>query len=151
MKNTEKSARHKMISMSYCLTLCCALVLVFCQSFSSSAAKSHKGKKTVVNTTEIGKDIRGYRGPVPVSIHITGNVIDSIVPLPNSETPRYFYRVVQSGLFKSYKGKTLKEASKITPDAVSGATYTSRAAISNIQLGIKKAIAEAETKSAKAK
>lgn len=137
--------------MSSCFALSCALVLVFCQSFSSSPAKSPKGSKTLVNTTEIGKQIRGYRGPVPVNIHITGNVIDSIVPLPNSETPRYFQRVVQSGLFKSYQGKTLKEASKMTPDAVSGATYSSRAAISNIQLGIKKAIAETGTKSVKAK
>ena len=98
----------------------------------------------IVDTSEIGDGIKGFGGAVPVKIFITDGVIDSIQALPNSESPGFFRRVVQSGLLKTYEGKTLKEASKMTPDAVSGATYSSKAVISNIQLGIKKALADAE-------
>ena len=53
-------------------------------------------------------------------------------------------RVEQSGLLKSYEGKTLQQAAKMTPDAVSGATYSSTAIISNIKKGVDKAIADSK-------
>lgn len=127
-----------------CILLCGAVVMFFCQNFSCSSDRKHKGAQMIVDTSEIGKGIKGFGGVVPVKIFITDGVIDSIQALPNSESPGFFRRVVQSGLLKTYEGKTLKEASKMTPDAVSGATYSSKAVISNIQLGIKKALADAE-------
>lgn len=98
----------------------------------------------VINTTDLCKDVSGFNGPVPVNIYVTGGVIDSIRPLPNGETPRFFMRVEQSDLLKSYEGKTLQEAAVMTPDAVSGATYSSTAIITNIQKGVQKAIADSK-------
>lgn len=90
----------------------------------------------VVTTTEIGKDVIGYGGPVPVNIYISGGKIDSVAPLPNDETPRFFERVADAGLFNSWDGLTVEEAAAKKVDAVTGATYTSKAAIENVRLGL---------------
>lgn len=90
----------------------------------------------VVNTTEMGKDIEGYGGAVPVEIYLTDLKIDSIVLLPNMETAPFVDRVKESGLLESWNGKSITEALKAPVDAVSGATYTSTAIISNVRLGL---------------
>ena len=99
-----------------------------------------EGNSTVINTTELGKDISGYAGPVPVEIHITGSRIDSVHPLPNDETPGFFKRVLKSGLAESWNGLTLEEAAAMQVDGVTGATFSSKALIANVQSGIAYAI-----------
>ena len=44
--------------------------------------------------------------------------------------------VVDAGLLKALDGKTVEEASKVKLDAVTGATYSSKAIIENIQRGL---------------
>ncbi len=42
------------------------------------------GSSEIINTTDLGKDISGYAGPVPVDIYATVGFIDSVVELSNS-------------------------------------------------------------------
>lgn len=90
----------------------------------------------VVNTTEAGKKIAGYAGPVPLRIFISEGRVDSVSVLANQETPSFFRRVTDAGLPQSWNGMTVEEAMAYTPDAVSGATYSSQAVIGNMRAGL---------------
>ncbi len=89
----------------------------------------------IINTTDIGKDITGYGGPVPLEIYVTDGRIDSIVALENSESPRFFNRLREGGLTHAWDGKTLTEAETMQVDGITGATYSSNAYIANVRAG----------------
>ena len=93
----------------------------------------------VVNTTDLCKDVIGYDGPTPLKITVVKGVVTSVEAFPNTESPSYFERVLQSGLLKAVVGKTPAEAAKMHLDAVSGATYSSEAVIENLRAGLKEA------------
>lgn len=95
-----------------------------------------------VNTTESGADIMGFNGPTPLEITVVKGVVTEIKALPNQETPRFLRHVLESGLLSRLDGMTVKEARRVRLDAVSGATFTSRAMIQNIQLGLESADSE---------
>ncbi len=95
----------------------------------------NSGSQEIINTTDLGKDILGYGGPVPLEIYVTDGKIDSVVALSNSETPKFFARLESSGLTRAWNGKTLKEAETMDVDAVTGATYSSNAFIANVRVG----------------
>ena len=90
----------------------------------------------IINTTEIGKDITGYGGHTPVEILIKDGVVEKVTPLKNQETPEFFGAVRNSDILESLNGKTLEEASQTKIDGVSGATYSSKAIIANMQAGV---------------
>ena len=94
---------------------------------------------TVLYTEEYCKDIIGYDGPTPVKITIVDGVVASVEALPNTETPRFFERVLQSGLLNAVVGKKVSEAAEMPLDAVTGATYSSQALIDNLRAGLKEA------------
>ncbi len=96
----------------------------------------HNGSQEIINTTDLGKDISGYAGPVPLEIYVTDGRIDSIVALANSESPKFFHRLSDSGLTRAWNGKTLKEAETLEVDAATGATYSSNAFIANVRAGV---------------
>lgn len=104
-----------------------------------AANKKPKPQSFVVNTEELGKEVMGYAGTTPLEIHVKDGRIEKIVALPNNETPGFFQRVLDSPLFSSLTGKTIEEASEVQLDAVSGATWSSKAVIENIRLGLKEA------------
>ena len=104
------------------------------------AAAAPKGPKTVVvNTTKSGKAVMGFAGTTPVEITVTDGKVEKVVALPNSETPAYFQKVLDSPIFTKLLGKTVQEASAVQLDAVSGATFSSKAVIENIKIGLKEA------------
>ena len=105
----------------------------------AAAPKNPKSKSFVVNTEKLGKEVMGYAGKTPLEIHVVDGKIDKIVPLKNNETPDFFQKVLDSPIFSSLQGKTVKEASEVQLDAVSGATWSSKAVIENIRLGLKEA------------
>ena len=110
----------------------------------SNAQGSRTAPKTaadtlVVNTTDLCKDVIGYDGPTPLKITIVKGVVAKVEALPNTESPSYFERVLQSGLLKAVVGKTPAEAAKMPLDAVSGATYSSEAVIENLRAGLREA------------
>lgn len=120
------------------------LALALCGVLLITAAAPGKPKSFVVNTEKLGKDVLGYAGPTPVEITVVDGKIDKIVALPNTETPSFFQRVQDSPIFTALKGKTVKEASEVKLDAVSGATYSSKAVIENIRLGLQEAAKKAK-------
>lgn len=85
----------------------------------------------VVNTTVLGNDIAGFAGAVPLEVYILDGRIVRIEPLPNSETPRFFDRA--KSVFQNYIGLTPQQGLAQEVDAVSGATFTSRAIIGNVR------------------
>ena len=87
----------------------------------------------VINTTQIGKDVQGYAGNVPLEVSVKDGKIVSVKALKNNETPDFFAQA--SALLGKWNGKTLQEASEMQVDAVSGATFSSRAIINNVRLG----------------
>ena len=108
-------------------------------SSCGSGSRNQNSDTLRVNTTELGADIRGFNGPTPVEITVVKGVITEIKALPNVETPGFFQRVLDSGLLGKLDGKTLEEARDVKLDAVTGATYSSKALIENIRLGLEQA------------
>ena len=89
----------------------------------------------VVNTRVLAKDVQGYGGPVPLKIHIDKDGrLTAIEAEPNAESPSFFDRAKE--LFSRWQGKTIDEAMAEDVDAVSGATFSSKAIIENVQRGL---------------
>lgn len=88
----------------------------------------------VITTAELGKDINGFAGNVPLEISIKDGKISKIKALKNSETPDFFNNA--SALLSKWNGKTPEEALKMKVDAVSGATFSSNAIIGNVKVGL---------------
>jgi len=88
----------------------------------------------IVNTAEIGAQIRGFKGATPVRIYIKKNRIQQVEALPNQETPQYMDRA--KAVLKHYKGAKLQKAKTQQVDAVTGATYTSSALKENVRIGV---------------
>lgn len=91
----------------------------------------------IVNTKPLAKDVQGYGGPVPLRIHVSKDgVVAAIEAEPNAETPDFFNQAKL--LLTRWQGKTVDEAMAETDkvDAVSGATFSSKAIIANMQRGL---------------
>lgn len=93
-----------------------------------------QGDTIVINTAQSGAEIRGYAGTVPVEIFIADGKIAKIHALPNAESTDFFNRAAT--LLSSWDGLTPEQALSTRVDAVTGATYSSRAIISNVQAGL---------------
>lgn len=94
--------------------------------------KNDDGSYTV-NTTELGNDIKGYAGLVPVAVTIKDSLILSVEILDNIETPEYLIDV-EERLLPQYTHRPIETISEV--DAVSGATYSSRAVIKNVSRAV---------------
>lgn len=90
---------------------------------------------TIIRSADSG--VEGYNGPVPVEIEIKDGVVASVKALDNEETPGFFKRVVEGGLFECWNGKSAAEGATMQVDGISGATYTSNAVIANVREGLK--------------
>ena len=88
----------------------------------------------VVNTKPLAKDVQGYGGPVPLKIHIKDGRVAAVEAEPNAESPDFFNRA--KTLLNHWQGKSVDEALAEEVDAVSGATFSSRAIIANMQRGL---------------
>lgn len=95
----------------------------------------HPDGTIVVDTRLLAKDVQGYGGPVPLRIHVSkSGVVDSIVAEPNAESPDFFNHA--SAILAQWQGKTVDEAAAMEVDGVTGATFSSRAIITNVQRGL---------------
>ena len=88
----------------------------------------------VVNTKPLAKDVQGYGGPVPLKIHIKDGKVATVEAEPNAESPDFFNRAKE--LLNHWQNKSVDEALAEEVDAVSGATFSSRAIIANMQRGL---------------
>ncbi|MDD6002118.1 MAG: FMN-binding protein [Bacteroidales bacterium] len=112
------------------------LLLAFA-AFASSCSDKNMTKNAdnsyTINTLELGKDIRGYAGRLPISVTIKGDEIQSVKILQNQETPVYLERV-ENQMLPKFNGININQINTI--DAVSGATYTSKALSKNVQVAV---------------
>ena len=88
----------------------------------------------VVNTKPLAKDVQGYGGPVPLKIDIKDGRVAAVEAEPNAESPDFFNRAKE--LLNHWQNKSVDEAMREEVDAVSGATFSSRAIIANMQRGL---------------
>lgn len=74
----------------------------------------------------------GFGGPTPIAVFTDREgVVLGVEPLDNDETPRFVERVREDGFFDQWNGS--KIGSPVQADAVSGATYTSRSLLANME------------------
>lgn len=88
----------------------------------------------VVNTSYIGRDIDGFAGTVPVEIYIKDGKVSAVVPLENEETPAFFEKA--KTLLSKWTGLKVKDALELEVDASTGASYSSKALVSNVRRGL---------------
>ncbi len=93
------------------------------------------GQVTVINTTTIANNIKGYGGPVPLEITIKGDKITDIKTLKNAESEEFFGRV-RSGLIPEWIGTSVRDVADKEVDGISGATLSSRAVNATIKAGV---------------
>lgn len=92
------------------------------------AVKNASGKVigSVLCSSPIMDNIKGFNGPMPLQIALDNNgKIIEVRLLDNHETPSFLKRVTDAGFLKSWDGLTVEEALNKEVDAVSGATYSS--------------------------
>lgn len=78
--------------------------------------------------------VRGFNGPVPVEISIRDGAVTSVSPvLPNDESPMFFSRLEEADLWNRWNGLSPDVAATSHVDAVTGATFSSKAAIASVQ------------------
>jgi len=109
---------------------------------ASSVSQDVNTKRTledgtvVINTTTIGKKIYGYRDTTPLEISLKDGKVVKVEALKNYETPQYFELLKSAKLFEAWNGLTAEKALAKEVDAVSGATYSSKAVIDNVHEGL---------------
>ena len=103
-------------------------------SFVQDSPISEEQGMVVVNTTTLCPNVKGYADIVPVKIYIKNGKIDKVKPLRNIETPKYWAMIMKQMLPK-WEGMDVKKAAEAKVDAVTGATFSSRALLKNVQTG----------------
>lgn len=82
--------------------------------------------------TAVLTDADGYAGPTPLDVTVDKDgKITAVTVLDNAETPRFMERA--AAVLDPYKGMDIHRAATAHVDAVSGATYTSNALITNVR------------------
>ena len=113
------------------LMLAVAMVTVSAQD----VMRKEKDGTYIVNTTTLAQDVEGYNGPTPVEVHIKKNKIVKVVPLKSQEGPKYVAKVKKNMLPK-YEQMNVKKGVVPEVDAVTGATFTSKAVQENIRRAV---------------
>ena len=112
-----------------------AAALLLSNFIAADAVLTKEGKTTIVNTTTLTKNVRGFHGPTPVKIYIKGNKVQKIETLPNQEGKKYF--AIAQKVLTQFEGKSVSKVEKMQVDAKTGATFSTKALIQNVQTGVK--------------
>lgn len=104
-------------------------------AISNNIISTNKNGVLIINTLSLAKNINGYGGKVPLNIYIKEGKIIKIIALKNNETPEFFNEAKK--ILHSWDNKPIKEAINLKIDAVSGATFSSKAIIANVHSGFK--------------
>ncbi len=112
-----------------------AVVVLLASAMPATDPVTQEDGATVVNTTTLAKDVRGFKGETPVKIYIKKGKVVKVVALKNRETPQFFSKA--KAVLAKFEGLRTSKAAKIKVDGVSGATYSSKALVQNVQAGLK--------------
>lgn len=119
----------------YAFAAAAALMLLTSATLAGDEVMTKDGKTTIVNTTSLTKNVKGFRGPTPVKLYIKSGKIQKVEPLKNQETPKFFARA--KAVLEKFEGKSVSKAAKMDVDAKTGATFSTKALIKNVQAGAK--------------
>lgn len=111
------------------------LAVAFVTASAQDVMRKEKDGTYVVNTTTLAADVEGYNGPTPVEVYIKKNKIVKVVPLKSQEGPKYVAKVKKDMLPK-YEQMNVKKGTVQDVDAVTGATFTSKAVQENIRRAV---------------
>lgn len=111
-----------------------AVIAFFC-NISANAQMTKEGKVYKINTETLC-NTKGYKGTTPLVVSIEGNQISDIEVPRNQEGPKYM-KMVYDGLIAKYVGMKIKDVETNNVDAVTGATFTSKAVIDNVKAAVK--------------
>ena len=111
------------------------LAVAFVTASAQDVMRKEKDGTYVVNTTTLAHDVEGYNGPTPVEVYIKKNKIVKVVPLKSQEGPKYVAKVKKDMLPK-YEQMNVKKGVVPEVDAVTGATFTSKAVQKNIRRAV---------------
>jgi electron transport complex protein RnfG len=113
-----------------------AVLLVFAMTAQADNVMTKTQDGTyIINTTTLAKDVEGYAGATPLEVHIQKNKIVKVVVLKNQDGPKYNAKVKKDMLTK-YEGMNVKKGTVQDVDAVTGATFTSKAMQENIRRAV---------------
>lgn len=110
------------------------LLALTLMSFVQDSPISEEQGMTVINTTTLCADVKGYADATPIKIYIKDCKINKIKTLHNAETPR-FWALIKKEVLPKWEGMDVKKAAKAKVDAVTGATMSSKALMKNVQAG----------------
>jgi electron transport complex protein RnfG len=111
------------------------LAVAFVTASAQDVMRKEKDGTYIVNTTTLAQDVVGYNGPTPVEVYIKKNKIVKVVPLKSQEGPKYVAKVKKDMLPK-YEQMNVKKGTVQDVDAVTGATFTSKAVQENIRRAV---------------
>lgn len=94
-------------------------------------------ESVVIDSTGLAPDANGFGGPVPVVVEVRDGRVVRVEPkLPNDETPGFFARLEEAGLWHAWDNLPVEVAATTRVDAVTSATYSSEAAIANVRAAL---------------
>ena len=111
------------------------LAVAFVTASAQDVMRKEKDGTYVVNTTTLAQDVEGYQGPTPVEVYIKKNKIVKVVALKTQDGPKYVAKV-KNGMLTKYEGMNVKKGIVEEVDAVTGATFTSKAMQENIRRAV---------------
>lgn len=86
----------------------------------------HVGK--VLATLEKNRKTFGFAGPIPMYVFLDPDErIQKVMVLPNSEDKEFLESALDKGVLTQWEGLDIEDALALRPDAVSGATMSSKA------------------------
>ena len=118
----------------FCAALA-AIVLLTSAKKKDNDIMTKKNCVYIVNTTELGKDVKGYIDATPLKVYISKNKIQKIEFLPNQETPKY-WNAAKKHLENKWDGMKVSEAKTAEVDGRTGATFSSDAVKKNVKLAL---------------
>lgn len=124
--------------------------------YDSELSKIYNSKNEVIGyyltTSPYGKDIIGYAGPTPILItfDIAKNVKSTDI-LENNETPGFITMIYSRGFFNSWNGVNISKISSKKVDTLSGATFTTRAVLKNVEKRVKMITGDSSVEDSKKK
>ena len=111
------------------------LMAAFVTADAQQVLRKEQDGTYVVNTTTLANDVEGYAGPTPVEVYIKNNKIVKVVPLKTQDGPKYVAKVKKEMLPK-YESMNVKKGTVGDVDAVTGATFTSKAIQENVRRAV---------------
>jgi hypothetical protein len=100
---------------------------------------------SVVSSTDLAPDVRGYAGPVPVLVGVDPNgTITGVALGPNHETPVYAAKIEQGGFLRQFAGKRVTAPLVLDKDidGVTRATVTAAAIAEGVRRSARAAASE---------